>query len=356
MKIATVKKKKIEVGTEGNEIVPVAGEVIETDEEQSAQFEQDFGDVVGKLLDDSVIEDGYDDTNVVVEQVNEHGETVRVTPDAQLIGEQPEPDEVETTPSQTVRRKPDPVKKEEPTTVDLDNYVDKVTHDKVVKDYNLLQGEFSKLKESANAGILNISDDDLSVLRRIKYDYESTPLGMIVEKYYKGELDVAQMVPQAKAPHTFMPEGDEFDATEAYTPGTSSFQAREKYEGDKMNLQSEFKKAGTYINSMKQNTRTNEELETESLKLKEKLMGELIQKVPQAKKYQDTFVKWLDKQDNIYLLSWVAFSQSVNNTIKNNKNIKNSPKPNVSSIISTDSPIVINDQADQDMYDEFGTE
>jgi hypothetical protein len=347
MKLTAKDLKKPEVGSDGNIITPVEGEQL-TPEEQAAQYAEDFGDNIEDLLNDTVIEEGFSDVRSIVQQTDDKGETTYVTPEGQVVGKIPEEKKPVAAPVKgTV--KPQETKPE----VDLSNYVSKEEHDKVVKEYNTLQGEFNKLKETANQGILNISDDDLNVIRTIKHDYENTPLGLIVEKYYQGQLEIDKLVPIAKPPQEQMPEGEQFDPTEAYTPGTASFKAREAFDFEKSQLQSQFKQAGEYITSLKQETKSDEDVKKEAEELDEKLMGELVSKVPIAKKHEDTFRKWLDNQDNIYLLAWVAYAQSVQNVVKRSKNV-NTPLPGVDSIGTSDTPVVV--EAERQMEEEFGIE
>ena len=179
-----VKKSGNEVGTEGNVITPIDGEQIKTQEEMDKQYADDFGDDIAEMIDGAVIEEGYDDVSFKVEQTNEEGETEVVVPAPQRTAQQMEPLEEE--PEEVQQQTQAPTSKKEET-VDLSNYVAKEDFDKLQRDMNLLQGDYNKLKESANAGMLNISDQELNVLRKIKSDYETTPLGLIVENYYSSK-------------------------------------------------------------------------------------------------------------------------------------------------------------------------
>ena len=348
-----VKKSGNEVGTEGNVITPIDGEQIKTQEEMDKQYADDFGDDIAEMIDGAVIEEGYDDVSFKVEQTNEEGETEVIVPAPQRTAQQMEPLEEE--PEEVQQQTQAPTSKKEET-VDLSNYVAKEDFDKLQRDMNLLQGDYNKLKESANAGMLNISDQELNVLRKIKSDYETTPLGLIVENYYKGDLDFTKIVPNAKAPQEYMPEGEQFDSSDAYTQGTPSFAAREQYENAKSALVKQYADAAEYISSNSKVTRSEEEIKKESAAMEEKLFAELASKVPQATKHKDSFLKWLQGQSNLYMLAWIPYTQAVNSAIKKKKGVKNQPLVSVASAQFSEGGREVADVADSEMVNEFGYE
>lgn len=315
-------KKQPTVGTLGNYIEPIEGEQL-SPEELTAQYMNDFGDNIEDFLDDVGIVENEVSIRPQQAQKEEHD---IITPDGRpLVRKDPEledlesdayskefADEVEE--RQVVKPKEKVASTEQ---VDLSDYVPKSEYDETVRKYNTLQGEFNDLKKTVNAGLSNVTDEELRVLRKIKYDYENTPLGLVVTKYYQGGLDLNAVGKFNKAPQDYMPDGEVFDQSDAFTPGTTSFVARERWEDEKLATKSQYAQAAKYIEEIsKKEEPDQKELDAQMEQRNKELLDELVKKVPVAAKYQDAFINWMQKQHNLFMIAWPVFASQVSTAMK----------------------------------------
>jgi len=333
-----VKQENLQVGTEGNYVEPIDGEQI-PEEELADQYFMDFGDDIDSFMGTGVISEEPRETNAEVSYIEDTSEHDVISPDGQVVNRKVKDSE--------------PAKQEKEQNVDLSDYVPKSEFEQLTKDFNSLQGEYNDLKKTVNAGLSNVSDTELKILRKIKHDYENSPLGLIVEDYYKGKLDINKIAKASSSPQDFMPDGDIFDASEAYTPGSPSYDAREKWEEDKNLSKQKYSKASEYISELSKHDqlKSQEELENELEQQNEELLKQLMSKVPSAEKHRDSFIKWLQSQSNIFMVAWPTYAAAVNEAMRR-KSGGGKPAPAVSGLKSSDSSYM--PDSDSEMREIFG--
>jgi len=313
----------------------IGGEQIAVDQMEE-QFTKDFGDILND--DDFFTNSQIEDSKVP-----------------------PLPDDVsrknEDVPPRTVRKaQPDQQTVKQEPKIDLSAYVAKSEHEELTKKYNDLQGKFNDLQGKMNnvGDISQLPLDELKVLRKIKYDVETTPLGLIVEDFYRGKLDTSKFVPAKKTAQEYMPENEAFNVEDAFNnPSSPSYRARVQLDVDQNELRNKYNEVGNYIKQVAaqpQPAETSKQWEEEE----KKLLDELVTKVPTASKHRDSFIKWLQSQNNIYLLAWVAYTQAVNNAVKKKKGIT---EPSVTAYSRRGTAITEDyDKSDEEIEKEFGPE
>jgi hypothetical protein len=333
-----VATKEWEKGTEGNEIEPIPGQQL-TPEEQEQQYVVDFGDnldvdtLAGIDLDELLVGERHP---MPPTETEEETETV-VTPTGQLVTQQ--------------KGKPKSIPGI--STSDLTNYVAKETHETLQKSYNELQGKFNELQGKMNnvGELATIPLDQLKVLQRIKNDFENSPLGLIVEDYYKGTIDVSKFVPAKGTVQDYLPDGEMFDVQASFSDVSSpSYKARTQFESEQRGLASKYQQAGKFV-SDKLKAPTQKDVDDVIKQEEDKLLNELEKKIPAAKKHRKTFIEFLEKQPNLYMLVWPSYVSAIAAAVeKQNKGIK--PKPGVSGMRVTGSSGI--EDSDKQINDEFG--
>lgn len=336
-----VQKEQQTVGTQGNYIEPIVGEQLTADE-LVKQYADDFGDDIEDFLGDAGISMAGENVVERPRQSNQKQDHDIITPDGKVLARrEPELEDVEDDAyskefaddlDKKHQQKTQPQQAQETVSkeqVDLSDYVPKSEHDDIVKKYNTLQGEFNELKKNVNTGLAGATDEELRILRKIKNDYETTPLGLVVTEYYKGNLDLNSVGRFNKAPQDYMPKDEVFDQSDAFTPGTTSYNAREKWEDEKNSMRSKYSEAARYISEISQKEQPDQKvIDAQIEEQDKKLLTELTSKVPVAAKYQEQFINWLQKQQNLYLIAWPVFASQVSNAMK--KRGTTQPKEHIS--------------------------
>ena len=338
------------IGTEGNELEPVDGTPIKTEQGLENQFMSDFGEDVDGGLIAQMIEGTQPPEDIGITQqenpdVSEHDV---ISPTGQVVTyRDPKKAEVETPQPQPAAQ---PAVEQSPTEVDLSNYVAKADHDEVVRQHNELQGKFSDLQGKVNKGLEGLSEDNLLILKQIKADIETTPFGFIVKDYYDGKINANRLI-DSKPVSSYMPEGREYDPTEAVNaPGSDSWNARLEWEDGNVGIREKYAQAAEHVNAQlkaKASEPSKEDMENQEQQLRDKLYS----KIPQAKVDEEVFNAWLKKQTNIYFPMYIAFAQMKNM----NKKGKLKVIPNVgASGVTLPAASGVGDTSDRQMEDEFG--
>lgn len=334
-----------EKGTQGNYIEPIDGQQLK-DTELANQYASDFGDEI----DDSILaelSEPLDLQDKRIEITQKEGVSTKdvITPDGQHVTYK-DPSKAlaqqvgAVIPDQTVEG------------VDLNQYVAKDVHDRMVSGYNELQGKYKDLQGKVNSGVEGMTDQELKITNQIRYDIENSPLGAIVQDYYEGKLNPAVMGSSKKV-SDFLLEGELYDQTEAIDqPGSVSWNARVKWEQEQSNSNQRYKEASDFVSKELEERSKLKGDNTDYDEADKKLRNDLFQRVPKAKDNEEVFFKWLEKQDNVYLPLYVGFLQ----LLKNNK-IRQTAKSMVTpipSVVSEISPHKSSDKDDAQLYDEFG--
>ncbi len=358
--------KKWEIGSDGSEIEPLPGEQV-IPEEVEKQFLSDFGDALNNIedVDVTAIEEienappGPTNQQQVPTTENEvvtsDGRVLNPqnNPVAPVVGQVPKKN---LTASEQINAKQvdvQPVVEQ----VDLNNYVAKSLHDEVVANYNGLQGKFNDLKGKMDSvkGLENMSTDELTYLRKIKHDYENSPLGIIVSDYYNKKFDAKKFVPLKESPQQYM-EGDAlFDANDSYQAGSESFKARTQFEQDQRNITDTYQQVANYLSEEhNKDTKTPKEMQDEWETQQQGLFDQVSEKFPNAKKNLPTFQAWLNQQKNVYLPLYAAFTQVVKIAMEAKRGGRQIP-PNPNIPAGTGEEEVYNlENTDPEMSEVFG--
>jgi hypothetical protein len=310
-------------GSDGNQIEPLPGDQV-SPEELEQQFLNDFGDQLDHFEDIDVMADLQASAGLrpISQQLNDLGEQEIVTPTGQVIN--PQNREIPLVAGQKKRsptaseqvnarnRQYEPMAEQ----VDLSNYVPKSEYESLQQKNNELQGQFTELKGKLKniEGLEGVSKEELTYLRKIKYDYENTPLGIIVSDYYNKKFDPNKFVSAKQSPQDYMSDDEIFDVGESYTVGTPSYDARQQFDDGRVQIGQTYNDIAAYLKEEhSKQTITPEEAEAEWEVKQRELFTEIENKFPNANKNMPVFQTWLSKQGNVYIPLYVAFTQLVKN-------------------------------------------
>lgn len=338
-------------GTEGSYIEPLPGEVM-SKEEQIKEYEQSFGDI-DDLLDDIEIGDDIFEETVNKPQVREdvsdpNKPKETITPDARekkAAVESDEEDEYEEVEEQPQLQDGD----DNEEYVDLDQYTPKSEYESLQKKFNDVQGELNNLKGKVNPALEKLEQEDIRIINQVYHDIQNTPLGIIADMYYKGELNLNDFISD-KPISKYMPEGEEYIQEDAVNrPDSPSWQARIKWETERANRQQKIQVAGKSASAEIKNN--SKQLTPEEQEVKEKEMFESLEKkVPQSSKFMPVFKKWFDQQENLLLPLYFAFAHQMKNAKRGGADIKAS----VESVAQPSVRKSTKRTVDDTMRDEFG--